>query len=593
MDAHLRWLPLLAVGALGADALAQVQRTPDEALRLLQDGNQRFVAGTPAVKPTGPGVRRTLARGDSPLAVVVACAETAAPPEFVFDAAHGDLVVVRTAGHVLSPELIAAVELAAEQQAVSLCVVLAHDGCSTVARALAQADAAPAQADCGSAGAHVLTACEPAVRAARASGLVGPHRLRCAEEEHAHDVVHGLLRHSPLLGKRAAEGRFRIVAARCQQTTGVVDWLPARPLPQDPAMAAAAVRQAPPNAPPHVALRALQAGHRRSLGDGQPTGDTSATRRAQLAAGVPPLAVVLACSDARQAPERVFDAGLGELVVVRLPGTALTDDALAAVEAAVIVHGTPLFVVLGHTGCHALRTAADGSAAAHLTPSQRTLTQRLEAAVTAARHDGGAGELLDRAARGQALRTLAEARARSAVLRAAERDGKLLALAAQHDLATGDIAWLAEPPAQPAPAVAAGAGHDGHGAPKPAAPAAASEHGHGAAHGHAQDHGHGAAHGHGDGHAAPAAPTATPHHDANAHGETAAPAHQAAAGHALPVVDWAAMPSMPLGETAPATAAAVATPTATPWWHLPAWLAAGGGTLALVAGELLLRRRRG
>ena len=58
-------LALCATGPLFA------QRTPDEALRALQDGNRRFATDHSVTQPVGEGVRRTLARGESPFAVVL------------------------------------------------------------------------------------------------------------------------------------------------------------------------------------------------------------------------------------------------------------------------------------------------------------------------------------------------------------------------------------------------------------------------------------------------------------------------------------------------------------------------------------------
>ena len=554
------FVPALATAFVAAAAVAQVQRTPDAALQALQDGNQRFVHGRPADKPVGPGPRRTLAGGASPLAVVVACADAPMPPELVFDAALGELVVARTAGHAVSPEMVAAIEQAVAGQAAPLCVVLAHDGCEPVAAALAQADEAPAIGAHGPALAAVLTAIEPAVRAIDRQRLAGAVRARACEEEHAQQTAQAILRLSPLLQQRAAEGRFRIVAARCHLRTGVVDWLPARPLPQSPAAAAIAARVAPPNAPPHVALRVLQAGHRRFLGDRQPAGDATAARRDALADGEQPFAIVLACADARVAPERLFDLGLGEACVVRLPGGALTDDALAAIEHAVRTHGVPLVVALGHTRCDALRAAADANTDPTSSPNQRALARRLEAAVVAARRSADGEAAIDLAARVQALRVVAEARARSPLLRAAEDAGHLLAVSCVYDLASGDIDWL--PAAERSAAAAHGRDATANAAPGP--PAAAGE---GHAPGDALGHG---AH----------APGASPSHghDAGANGH-AAPAGETAP-HAQPTTDTHA--------DAPSTPTSAAAPRSRAW---PTWLAAGLGLVSLALAGWLLRRR--
>jgi carbonic anhydrase len=559
MPQPIRLLPALVAALAGAPVAAQVQRTPDAAQQALSEGNRRFVHGAPAAKPVGPAPRRTLAGGASPLAVVVACADAPAAPELVFDAALGELVVVRTAGHVVSPELVAAVEHAVAALATPLCVVLAHDGCEPVAAALAQADAAPAVGDHGPAVADVLAAIEPAVRAVDRQRLAGAVRARACEEEHAQRTAQAILRQSDLLRQRAAEGRFRLVAARCQLRSGVVDWLPARPLPQEPEAAAIAARAAPPNAPPHVALRLLQAGHQRFLSDRQPTGDATAARRDALADGEQPFAIVLACADARVAPERLFDLGLGEACVVRLPGGVLTDNALAAIEHAVRTHGTPLVVALGHTRCDALRAAAAGPADPTSTPSQRALARRLEAAVVAARHSADGDAAIDLAARIQALRVVDEARARSALLRAAEQGGRLLAVGCVYDVATGDLVWLpaGKTPTAPGPDLAASTT-----VAKPDAAAGADQHGDD----HGAQHDHPAA----DEAALPAAPA----------GEMAPSPHQPAPVRSDSPVDDHAGP-------APATAA----PTTAGGWSPPRWLAAALGLVSLALAGLLLRRR--
>lgn len=70
-----------------------------------------------------------------------------------------------------------------------------------------------------------------------------------------------------------------------------------------------------------------------------------------------PLAVVVACSDARVPAEAVFDQPPGTLFVVRVAGHVLEPAALASVRFAVEVLGAEAVVVLGHTACGAVRAA--------------------------------------------------------------------------------------------------------------------------------------------------------------------------------------------------------------------------------------------
>jgi len=78
---------------------------------------------------------------------------------------------------------------------------------------------------------------------------------------------------------------------------------------------------------------------------------------ADLAHGQQPYATVLGCSDSRVPPELVFDAGFGELFVVRVAGNVLGPSIIGTLQYAGTHLHTPLFVVMGHEGCGAVEAA--------------------------------------------------------------------------------------------------------------------------------------------------------------------------------------------------------------------------------------------
>jgi carbonic anhydrase len=80
---------------------------------------------------------------------------------------------------------------------------------------------------------------------------------------------------------------------------------------------------------------------------------------AQLAQGQRPFATVLGCSDSRVPPEWIFDAGLGELFVVRVAGNVFSPEVGGSLQYAGTHLQTPLFVVLGHEGCGAVYAALE------------------------------------------------------------------------------------------------------------------------------------------------------------------------------------------------------------------------------------------
>lgn len=73
--------------------------------------------------------------------------------------------------------------------------------------------------------------------------------------------------------------------------------------------------------------------------------------------GQAPYAAILSCADSRVIPEKIFDAGPGELFVTRVAGNIATDEVIASIEYAVNVLKTKVIVVLGHQNCGAVKAA--------------------------------------------------------------------------------------------------------------------------------------------------------------------------------------------------------------------------------------------
>jgi carbonic anhydrase len=78
---------------------------------------------------------------------------------------------------------------------------------------------------------------------------------------------------------------------------------------------------------------------------------------AALARAQHPYATILGCSDSRVPPELLFDAGFGELFIVRLAGNVLSPEVAGTLQYAGVHLKTPLFVVLGHEACGAVQAA--------------------------------------------------------------------------------------------------------------------------------------------------------------------------------------------------------------------------------------------
>jgi carbonic anhydrase len=72
-----------------------------------------------------------------------------------------------------------------------------------------------------------------------------------------------------------------------------------------------------------------------------------------------PFAIVLSCIDSRTSAELIFDQGLGDIFSCRIAGNIINDDIVGSMEFACKIAGAKLIVVLGHTGCGAIKGACD------------------------------------------------------------------------------------------------------------------------------------------------------------------------------------------------------------------------------------------
>ena len=163
---------------------------------------------------------------------------------------------------------------------------------------------------------------------------------------------------------------------------------------------------------------------------------------AELARGQQPYATILGCSDSRVPPELVFDAGFGELFVVRVAGNVLGPSILGTLQYAGAHLRTPLFVVLGHEGCGAVQAAI--ASKFHGARQRSRIEVLLENILPAL--DG-----LDAAQPPEVLlRSAVEANVRHTVRtilespegRARAAEGVLKLIGAVYDLATGRVRFL-------------------------------------------------------------------------------------------------------------------------------------------------------
>ena len=186
--------------------------TPEEALKALMDGNDRFIHGRMRPRPTVADARRTAADPQRPFAAVLACADSRQPVEVLFDQNFGDVFVCRSAGNIITSELVGSFEFGTQVLGARVLLVLGHSGCGAV-RAAAAGDSVPGQIS------SLYARIQPGVQ--RSGGS-----LDRAIAENVREQVMLLRNASTVLARRVREGSLRIDGAVANLGTGEVTLLP-------------------------------------------------------------------------------------------------------------------------------------------------------------------------------------------------------------------------------------------------------------------------------------------------------------------------------------------------------------------------------
>lgn len=208
-------LMMFALAALFASADENEDISGKEALRLLLEGNLRYVSGN--ITHSGQNLvdrRSELIAGQHPFAVVVGCSDSRIPPEIIFDQGLGDIFVVRTAGQVLDNASLGSIEYAVEHLEVPLVVVLGHDSCGAVTAAV-EGGEAPGHMNC------LVESIQPAVDEAIKMGNES-ELLDNSIDNNIKKIKEELENTESILSERVQNGELMIVAARYHMDTGVV-----------------------------------------------------------------------------------------------------------------------------------------------------------------------------------------------------------------------------------------------------------------------------------------------------------------------------------------------------------------------------------
>ncbi len=195
------------------ESLAQL--TPQKALTLLKEGNERFQSNIRAHRDLLEQVNIT-ADGQFPFAVILSCIDSRTSAELIFDQGLGDIFSVRIAGNILNEDILGSMEFACKLAGSKLIVVLGHSECGAVKGACAGAELGNLSG--------LLNKIKPAIEAVKESGdLPQAELVQKVADRNVDLVVRAIRKQSPVLDAMITAGEVGLVGAMYSVQTGEVD----------------------------------------------------------------------------------------------------------------------------------------------------------------------------------------------------------------------------------------------------------------------------------------------------------------------------------------------------------------------------------
>lgn len=191
------------------------------------------------------------------------------------------------------------------------------------------------------------------------------------------------------------------------------------------------------NLTPEMALQILKEGNARFAQNVNMNRDLL-QQLSETSEGQFPFAVILSCIDSRTSAELIFDQGLGDLFSIRIAGNIADEDILGSMEFACKVAGAKIIVVLGHTGCGAIKSACDNIQFGNFT----ALVKKLRIAVARVRdpatnRTSQNSEFVENVARENVFETITHIKHKSEVLRGMLENFQIAIVGGMYDTQTG------------------------------------------------------------------------------------------------------------------------------------------------------------
>ena len=197
----------------------QNQITPQSALEILKDGNNRFINNLRANRNLLQQVNETK-EGQHPFAVILSCIDSRTSAELIFDQGLGDIFSVRIAGNILNQDILGSMEFACKVVGVKIIVVLGHTKCGAIKGAVNNVELGNLT--------HLLDKVQPAVAATKKTcahlNLNDGEFIDAVASTNVRLVANQITENSPILKDMLLAGEIGIVCSMYNVESGQVEF---------------------------------------------------------------------------------------------------------------------------------------------------------------------------------------------------------------------------------------------------------------------------------------------------------------------------------------------------------------------------------
>lgn len=197
----------------------QSHLTPDLAIQILKEGNERFIKNLKANRNLLQQVNET-STGQYPFATILSCIDSRTSSELIFDQGLGDIFSIRIAGNILNEDILGSMEFATKVVGTKVIVVLGHTKCGAIVGACNHVEMGNLTT--------LLNKIQPAIYNEKQTTEnrtgANPTFVHNVTEINVHLTIERIRRESPIIAELESSGQIKIIGGLYDVENGKVSF---------------------------------------------------------------------------------------------------------------------------------------------------------------------------------------------------------------------------------------------------------------------------------------------------------------------------------------------------------------------------------